>query len=152
MCRNKFLRGLIFFSRHCICHHGTSFHIYVLLLPPDWQSWFQSLQTQKAMHVRSNWQKFKREGEKNPLMERTMTSSLPLKKSNYYNKNYFWQYLSCFRSCSISALCSVTVFRKCWLVCHKKKKIETFSVRTFKTLCQTNYRVCNWKKWTHDND
>lgn len=89
---------------------------------------------------------------KKPLTERTMTSSLPMKKSNYYNKNFFWEYLSCFRSCSISALCSVTVVRKCWLVCHKKKKIETFSVRTFKTLCQTNYRVCKWKKWTPDDD
>lgn len=123
----------------CLLTNIPDFSLFRLKRPCTWEVTDRSLKG--------------REKKKKPFMERTMTSSLPLKKSNYCNKNYFWQYLSCFRSCSISALCSVTVFRKCWLVCHKKKKKkETFSIRTFKTLCQTNCRVCKWKKWTHDND
>lgn len=52
---------------------------------------------------------------------------------NNKNKIHAWKYLRHFRSCSISMLCSVTVFRKCWLVCHKNKS-KTFSIRTFKEL------------------
>lgn len=50
---------------------------------------------------------------------------------NNKNKIHAWKYLRCFRSFSISIFCSVTVFRKCWLVCHKNKS-ETFSIRTFR--------------------
>lgn len=50
---------------------------------------------------------------------------------NNKNKIHAWKYLRCFRSFSISIFCSVTVFRKCWFVCHKNKS-ETFSIRTFR--------------------
>lgn len=69
---------------------------------------------------------------------------------NNKNKIHAWKYLRSFRSFSISMFCSVTVFRKCWLVCHKNKS-KTFSIRTFRN-CIFKDNIKHISKKKHQKD